>query len=641
MSAVVPTSAKSRPPYRPALDGLRAIAVIGVLLFHLNPDWLQGGWLGVDLFFVLSGFLITSLIIREQNATGKLSFPSFWRARMKRLLPSLITMLFGVLLLGFFLTPDARRESVALDSLAALFYFANWRFMLGDEGYFSALLMPSPLRHTWSLSIEEQFYVLFPILMILLGWITSRRIFHALVLGFLAVASATTMFILFQPGTDPIRVYFGTDTRVFELLIGAVGAVLLRKQSFDGFSKFSRFVHVLGWTGLAIVIGAMALLPENSSFPYQGGLVLFSFAALAAIIGAASSVNSIYSKVFAFGPIRWIGLISYPLYLWHWPVIVFLDAQLVGYGGIPLAITQALLSLLLAWATYAWIEKPIRSRRYIVKGTPWPSRLMIYASIPSLLIAILAFSRTSDSINDTPLVTNVQLQANDVEASASYTAMVLGNSIPKSLADTVQTSAHPYIDIYSNAVIGCEPFEGTKIQAGKEVLTTNECLEWQTAWKEYVKSSKPDVVVYFVSQALVNDVKVNKQILKFGTARHDTYIAENLENIRRTSLNAGAGTFAISTLACHSMPSFENDEIARINDIRNVKHINEVARIWAEEHDVLVIDAYAALCPNDSYADSVNGVELYADGLHFTHESGPIFWRWMAPQLISHLERQD
>ena len=642
MSATTPLTHGSRPPYRPALDGLRAVAVIGVLIFHLNPRWLPGGWFGVDLFFVLSGFLITTLIVREQNQTGRVNFPAFWKARMRRLLPALVTMLLAVVAAGWFLTLEARRVSVSYDVLAALAYVANWRFIFGDEGYFAVLALPSPVRHTWSLSIEEQFYVFFPLLMGFLGFLTTKRILHAVVLGVLATASAALMFTMFTPGVDPVRVYFGTDTRAFELLIGAIGAIVLRKQSFNGFAARTRLVHVLAWLGLFLVIFAMLTLPEDSPLPYGGGLVILCFASLAAILGAASSPDTLFSKVFAFQPIRWIGLISYPLYLWHWPVIVFMNASLTGLEGIYLAAVQAGVAFVLAWATYLFIEGPIRGRRSLIPRAPMMSKIIVLGAIPALLCATALFSQSQQPFHKAePVAGAAEVEPLDVTASRIYSALIFGNSIPESLARSVQSDAHPFMQLYSNSYIGCEPFDGIRMNKGKEMVPTESCLKRRRAWPQHVSDSKPDILVYFVSQGFVNDIKVGGRVYEFGTREHDRYIADSLEQTRTTSLQAGAGAFAISNLACHNMPTFENPEIERINDIDMVKHINGIAQEWAAKHDVLVVDTFDALCPDETYSETLNGVKLYSDGLHFTNESGPIFWNWMAPQLIAHLEKQE
>lgn len=639
MSATTPMIDGSRPPYRPALDGLRAIAVVGVLIFHLNPRWLQGGWLGVDLFFVLSGFLITTLILREQNQKGRINFPAFWRARMRRLLPALVTTLFAVIFVSWFLILDARRQSVAYDILAALGYVANWRFILGDEGYFSAIAMPSPVRHTWSLSIEEQFYVFFPLLMGLLGWISTRRIVHALALTALAAGSAVLMFHMYVPNTDPVRVYFGTDTRAFELLIGAVGAILLRKQAFAGFEKRGRLVQILGFVGLVFVLLSMVAISDTTPFPYRGGLVIFCLAAFAAILVAASSPDSLFSRIFGFAPFRWLGLISYPLYLWHWPVILFADPQLTGLRGVPLAIAQATISVLLAWGTYKFIETPIRHRKSPSRLQPQIRSLIVLGSLPLLVITAFAFSNSTQPRDKHAVIAGeAEIYPLEVDASRHRNAMILGNSIPNSLDKSVQRDANPNLGLISNTFVGCDPIAGFKVNGDGKALPTTDCLEWRERWPVIVSEHEPDITVFFVSQSLVMDRMLDDKKLVFGTPEFEKHLDSELTKMMNKALDAGSKHFALSNLACHDLAAFDNSELLRINDIEKVQTLNHIVSSWANVHKVLVIDSYNALCPGDKYSETLNGIPLYSDGLHFTNESGPIFWDWMAPQLIAHME---
>lgn len=642
MSATTPQTVGSPPPYRPALDGLRAIAVTGVLVFHLNPNWLPGGWFGVDLFFVLSGFLITTLIIREQNRTGRINFPRFWLARMRRLLPALITTLFAVLGMGWFLTIDARREAVAHDVLSALAYVANWRFIFGDEGYFATLNLPSPVRHTWSLSIEEQFYVVFPLLMAFLGWITTKRMVHTLVLTSIAICSAGLMAYLYVPDSDPVRVYFGTDTRIFELLIGAIGALALRKQAFTGFTKFNWLSQLLGALGLGIVVLAMFFIHDDSPIPYRGGLVLLCLASFASILAAAGPPNTLFSRIIGFAPLRWLGLISYPLYLWHWPVIVFMTTEITGLRGTSQLIFQAILSIVLATLSYKFIEQPIRNPRTWAESSPRLVKAIILSTIPLLVFTSVKFGDSLKEVDpDASVAGSATLEPMEVSASKQRSAMVFGNSIPDSLANAVQIDAYPYLSITSNSFVGCEPTPGIQIWIGKKVRPTEGCIEWRAFWPTLIKDQKPDVLVYFTSQALVSDWYVDGKTVHFGTRQHDAFLRDGLNTIRKTSLKAGAKHFAVSNLACHELPAFDGDDFDRMNSTANVKHINKVVAEWADENSVPVIDTYSALCPGDVYSPTVNKVPLYNDGLHFTAESGPIFWDWMAPQLIAYLEEVD
>ncbi|MEO8749542.1 MAG: acyltransferase, partial [Allobranchiibius sp.] len=269
--------------YRPALDGLRGLAVAAVVVYHVWPDALPGGWLGVDVFFVLSGFLITSLLVAEWNSWGTISLLGFWAARARRLLPALVAMLLAVSVASYFWTIPSRRLPVSLDVISALFYVANWRMLYSDEQYFADTVgLPSPVLHTWSLAIEEQYYLLFPLLLLLLLALTRglsphrRRNVLGAALLVLAALSAWRMGALYVPGSDPNRIYYGTDTRIFELFIGAAAGVWVGTREFRGEHRvlFDRLMGWLTWPALALLLFAFAVLRFDSAILFPGGLVL-------------------------------------------------------------------------------------------------------------------------------------------------------------------------------------------------------------------------------------------------------------------------------------------------------------------------------------------------------------------------------
>lgn len=562
---------------------------------------------------------------------------------MRRLLPALITVLFFVVATAWFTVNFERRVTIATDVTAALFYVANWRFLLGDEGYFAALALPSPVRHTWSLSIEEQFYLGFPLMMAALGALSTRRAVHAWILGGLAAASALWMFLLFDPTVDPVRVYFGTDTRAFELFIGAVAAIVWRKYSFAGFSTFTtHFVHAGGWFGIAFVVLAMRFLPDDSAIPYRGGLVVFSLASMLAILAAASSPDTSFGKVFGLTPVRWVGLISYPLYLWHWPIIIMLDRQRMGFSGFPLFIFQAALSVLLAALTYQFIEKPIRLRRSLLPGQLVAARTIVVAAIPVLVLSTVMLAKTEQPFQ-TPTIApgDAILLPSEVMSDSQYTAMFIGNSVPDSLAYGLgSTGQSPWMALHTNTYVGCDPLSGIRVNDQKIEKPSAECIGWRKRWPKVIKNIEPDVVVYFVPQSFLSDVIVDNKTLVFGTPAHNEYLRSGLDEIRRNVHGAGTPHLVVTNLSCHQVPVFdEGDTLSdRINDSAAVRKLNRVVTDWAEQNSVGVIDQYTALCPNDEFSSKVNGEVLYSDYYHFTKNSAPIVWAWMVPQLISFIE---
>lgn len=319
----------------PGLDGIRAFAVFAVIAYHLNFEWASGGFLGVTIFFVLSGYLITDLLIREWGNTGRINLRNFWSKRVKRLLPGqILVSIVVVCWMALFHFPQL--ANLWGDLLAAFFYMTNWWFIFNDVGYFSNFGQPTPLLHYWSLAVEEQFYLVWPILLLLgLRFVRKRRI----LIGFIligALVSALAMAFLYQPGLlDTSRVYFGTDTRAFALLIGAVLAIYLPSQLFEekiGDNKCLRIsLDIIGTIGFTILIWMIWQTNQYAAFLYRGGMVLQCIVA-ATVIAAAIHPSTWISKILGGKLLRWFGVRSYGIYLWHYPILVLFSP---GGGEIP------------------------------------------------------------------------------------------------------------------------------------------------------------------------------------------------------------------------------------------------------------------------------------------------------------------
>ncbi|KPV58179.1 acyltransferase [Paenibacillus sp. A3] len=354
-----PIEGKSR--YMPGIDGLRALAVLAVIAYHLHPGWAPGGLLGVGIFFVLSGYLITDLLIAEWRREGRLNLASFWLRRFRRLLPAMLVLLSAVAA-WIWLVDRSRLAALQGDFLAALAYVSNWWLVYREVSYFESFGPPSPLGHFWSLAVEEQFYLLWPLLLALglrlqlrRGWLTG-----AMLLG--AAASAAAMALLYEPGTDPSRIYYGTDTRAFGLLIGAALAVVWPsgKLSAGTSVRVRRIVDLAGTAGLLAILLMIVRSSQYGAFLYQGGFVLLSLAA-AVTVAALAYPSGQLRRLLGCRPLRWLGVRSYGIYLWHYPIIV-LSSPAAGSDGISLARAALQLTATIGLAALSWkfIEEPIR-----------------------------------------------------------------------------------------------------------------------------------------------------------------------------------------------------------------------------------------------------------------------------------------
>lgn len=352
------------------LDGLRAIAVVTVMLFHMTPGFVVGGYVGVDVFFVISGFLITSLLLGEHARSGRIRLVGFWQRRARRLLPALAIVLLlccsaaavigGDILIG-----------LGRQVLGAVTFSSNWLAIFGGDSYFDETA-PELLRNLWSLAVEEQFYVLWPLAVVLLISIRMRWLRTAIVVT-VAIASAVAMAVLFVPEADATRVYYGTDTHAFGLALGAaLGLATANRTPFAGlWSRGARTaLQLMGAVSLLGVVAVAAFMRSEDPFAYRGGLVLVAVLTTLTIT-ASVQPGSWLGRALDVQPLRWIGERSYGLYLWHWPVFVLVVAALPSWsrtggegwalGGIALVFTVALSA-----ASYRFVEQPIRREGFVV-----------------------------------------------------------------------------------------------------------------------------------------------------------------------------------------------------------------------------------------------------------------------------------
>ena len=405
----MPRPVRSDQKYLPGLDGLRALAVTAVIAYHLGYGWAQGGLLGVGVFFTLSGYLITDILVGQFAASGRVKLGDFWMRRARRLLPALFVMLAVVTVWvnGFnrAFVPGYRGDVVASG-----LYVNNWWYIFQHDSYYSRFAPPAPLDHLWSLAVEEQFYLVWPwvvlAMVLVAGYLMKRRRVRLLGPGthvggsadggavaasapaapggndflsgrarwamagvalVLAAASAIEMAMLFHPGYDPTRVYEGTDTRAFGLLIGAAVAMVYptRRGARTLSAGSRRLLDVAGLAGLVVVVLLVWRTNEYSDFMFRGGLELLSVAT-ALVVAAAATPGGLLGRALGWTPMRWLGVRSYGIYLWHYPIIVLTAAA--GTVGTPVSAVRAVIlvavTVAIAAASWRFVEDPIRRGSY-------------------------------------------------------------------------------------------------------------------------------------------------------------------------------------------------------------------------------------------------------------------------------------
>ncbi len=410
------------------LDGLRAFAVIGVLLYHADLQSVPGGFLGVDVFFVLSGYLITSLILREWDGSGRLGFGHFYAARARRLLPGLAGLLVGTAAAALILAPDAV-SSLRRTFLPSIFYVSNWSSIYTHSSYFEQTGRPPLLLHLWSLGVEEQFYLLWPIAAVLVlrrfQGQDGRRVLRKLAIRGAILSAAWMAYVSIRHGFpvphDPSRAYYGSDTHASGLLIGCALACVWQLGTLPKLVRYER--AIFDATGLAALAGlgwAYHVTSEFSPWLYRGGFFLYSFTA-AVVIAVLAHPECLLGRVLSVQPLRWIGERSYGIYLWHWPVFQLTRPSLdIGWTGTPNLLLRLAITGVLAELSWRYVEMPVRRgalgrlwrvmrlhgpRRAVLTQRAVVTTALTFSLASLLVVSALAVDRpkaaASDSVLDT------------------------------------------------------------------------------------------------------------------------------------------------------------------------------------------------------------------------------------------------
>ena len=433
--------------YLPSIDSLRALAVLAVIIYHVDVNYLPGGFLGVDLFFVLSGYLISSLIIKEYRKTGSLNLYNFYIRRARRLLPAVYFMItVGLVVMVLFNEVLLRKSH--LDAIFGYIYSSNWWYIFHKLDYFDSFGAQSPFKHLWSLAIEEQFYMIFPLLFLLVnrkkkskdGTYKLNKNFLYVVLGLILV-SLIAHILLFDINNIS-RIYFGTDTRAFSLLVGVVGAILYPMERLHAkvTPQQNMLYSVVSLVSIATLITVMIYTSEYNTLLYRGGFLLVAILGLIVIISSGKQ-HTLMSRLLSFKPVVFIGKISYSLYLWHFPVLVLTTpVSEIGNPNIIFVILRVILTFILATASYVFVETPIRKlgfKNYInvifkkLKKRPRKSR-KIYAGVVGLVSILFlmgifgksvpfistAFVKEMEANKETQFVNNGNNKDNNQEKSS-------------------------------------------------------------------------------------------------------------------------------------------------------------------------------------------------------------------------------
>ena len=683
-----------------ALDGVRALAVIGVIAYHAGVKAVPGGLLGVDVFFVLSGYLITSLLLREVRGGGRVDLRAFWARRARRLLPALLLVLITVMLWAA-LDRSLDIHSIRLDVTSALLYVANWRFAFSHQGYFSSAAAPSPVLHLWSLGVEEQFYLLWPLLVAgivafarlgprLVRFVTRRErseptgsgrrsVFTLAILG----TAASTGWLVYGAlhGTDASRLYYGTDTRALALLTGAALAACLPLPRSP--REVRTNIHVVRrWS----LVGALALgglitiflkVSGQDRLLYRGGFLVVAGLVALVIATLIRAPRGPLSRLLGLPPLAHIGRISYGLYLWHWPVILFADGARTGLTGPALLWTRIAISLALAEISYWLMERPILAgfmpgRRLAAAGLvcvimlagvagPWSvlprgsgandanfaSKLDAMAQKQNQETQQLARQRVTLPKKPVPTPAPPVLSStpgklpggkpyvppNPVPAEP-LNVLLVGDSTAWSADLALQgLTAAWKVNLISAARIGCGIAPGVGAGAGDQApVKYGECWNWPQEWQQTVAVQRPDVSLVVLGHWEVVNRNVNGKVMHVGQPVYDNLLKAQFEKAVRVLGSAG-GKVALATAPCYLRPERADGSYWPQDNCQRVRDFNKIVWAVAAEHpsNVVVLDLYQFFSPDGKWHLDIGGHQVRdRDGIHFNINGG----EYLAPVFL-------
>jgi peptidoglycan/LPS O-acetylase OafA/YrhL len=612
--------------------------------FHGGVFLTSGGFYSLDTFFALSGFLITSLLVSEWQQTARIRLRTFWARRARRLLPGLLVMLLGVALLDAWLVPAGTYPTMRADSLSSLFYFANWHFIADGSNYFNQTGPTPPLIHMWSLAVEEQFYLVWPL--IVLGLLALFRNRWALlvvcVVG--ALASALEMGLLYSI-VDVNRVYYGTDTRAQSLLVGAALAVGLslwndhsRRRGSPARSAARQWgISAVGLAGVAGTAVLWTQVSYNDPFAFRGGFLLAALATAAVLFSVIASPRSALVRCLSFGPLRYIGRISYEMYLWHYPLFTYVDEARVGFGGLALFAVRSGATVAVATVSYYLVGQPIR-RGALPAG--WALRLATPAAVVVTALVVVV-STTAPPVAANPTTTPPTLAKG--RHGRPVKVLVLGDSTALTLDIGLNEHATSYGIAPTNAgILGCGITTGAEYQLkGIDAPMAVQCSghpaadQWYRIWAEKVAAIHPDVVMILAGRWEVSNRTYKGRWTNIENPVYAAYVKSQLVRAVRVAGADGAHVVLL-TAPCYDSGEQPNGAPWPEDSRTRLAIYNGLVRqVATTSADTSLLNFNAMACPGGRYEEFLGGQQVRLDdGIHFTFTGGnyfaPKIWPLMA-----------
>jgi peptidoglycan/LPS O-acetylase OafA/YrhL len=634
----------------PALDGLRGLAVLAVVLYHFTPELVPAGFLGVDVFLVLSGFLITSLALEEVDRTKSMSASGFFARRARRLLPASIATIVVVVIVARILDHGSVDSSLRGHAVAALTYIANWWSIAQQNSYQAAFGTESPLNHFWSLAVEEQFYLVFPIALIgtvalLRRRIGVHRLAHVALIGAVvgAIASCALMWILRTPGSDPSRVYLGTDTRSQALFVGIAIACIVRLRPVKSLRAVTRAtLTAAALVALAALVGIASTADFRSDWLYTGGF-LFIAIATGIVVLALNGHDSFFTKALSFRWLRTLGLVSYGLYLWHWPIKVFVTGERLHLsddqtGRIELFVIRVALTAVATALSWYLIEQPFRRRKPAsteATATKRPSR--IYGGLgaigaTALVLGIVWFGAAPSAPAPTDFSSNVAPSTGAAKnADPPISLLWFGDSVAWTIGGGIVEFPWPTgydspfdptrIVIWNKGISECSFMQQQTKSFGILRSGGGSCVGWETNWRDASASFSPDAIVWSGALRDTYDVLVNGTWVAFGSPEWIALYNAELDKAAAIATENGIPLVIVSQADPKVLPDEKREDSLTASNIGKFTQLRQIQREYAlvNSDTTVSIDLNELLCAGGPCEElTPSGKTIRIDHLHYS-----------------------
>lgn len=648
----VTKKSKSRPIVRrvPGLDGARGLFILFFIAGHYGIRAFEGAWIIMNMFFVMSAYLLASLILIEKQRTGRISFLGFYRRRIRRVIPLLTVLLLFVATYSWIFQLPPTRKQTGGDILATMGFVLNWRLIDRADDYFGELERPSLLRHLWSLSVEEQFYIIVPILMTVLIATRSRRKALLICAVLTGISAWRTMSIGVATLQTQSLSYYGTDTRLQAFTIGVALALIAPLGTVPKSMTPSR-ISLLGLGSLLfLTIGFFTVEPMSVFMFEMGGMTLFNIITAGLVLSLAVPVLPKALSLFSNPVLIWVGERSYGIYLWHWPLHLMIKWQWPSLGFWGTFIAAFTLTILLSWITFRWLEMPIirgglRNLSSRIRSGRFVATIMIFLVIISgtVLTRTVVMEDAPVTFDVPPLVAGTERYE---PRDGTLKVGLLGDSVATGLHQHFQKDVYSDIELVDLSALGCDFSLWTPagINAGP-ITPYPDCISLMDNLESRIQANHVDVVLMVGLQtSAISHFDDDGNLYSANDPEYLSILEAALDDLLEKSIRGGSQEFIVVTTPCRfgmdstkiKIPEFGFEFIENYpEDAKNYAdpiEFNTWLSGWAMGRDLPVLDLYEKLGCGTGFKPELNGITLYKDYLHFTPAASAMLWSWLAPE---------